>query len=122
MHKALLYFFFLAVCFVCVQSSSPCVFDEGEYYDYEETLECFMSIPLTDDIKFTTLATLNRSLELYTFYDIAHNSPDPNLPMQVNMQQGLQEIASRDYLTDFDFQNDLRSLYLQVCIVINYCK
>lgn len=82
-------------------------------------MNCFHSILLTDDVKFTTLETLKRSIEVYAFYDIAHNSPDPNLPLHVDMQRGFQEIADRPYIYDMDFHDDLRYLYLQVssCIL-----
>jgi len=104
---------FSSVC-VAQQTSSPCVFTEGEFYQYTQVMNCFHSILLTDDVKYTTLETLKRSLEIYAFYDIAHDSPDPNLPLQVNMQQGLEEIANRPYIYDMDFHNDLRYLYLQL--------
>ena len=91
-----------------------CEFEADGYYSYQEILDCYHTIPLDDDIKYTTLETLRRSLEIYSFYDIAHDSPDPNLPMKVNMQQGLDTIANRNYSSDFEFQSDLSYLYVQV--------
>lgn len=102
--------------FCAAQSSGPCHFTSGSFYSYDEVLNCYHSIVLTDEIKYTTLQTLNRSLELYAFYDISHNSPDPNLPIKVNMQQALKTIANRYYYYDMDFHNDLRYLYLEVQI------
>ena len=105
----------LFIClFACVIHCEPCIFTEGEFYSYTDVLNCFHSIYLTDDVKFTTLTTLNRSLELYAFYDIAHDSPDPNLPLNVLMQRGLLTIANRPYVYDIDFHSDLRYLFLQV--------
>lgn len=102
------------LCVFCISCNAQCVFTENDFYTYTEVMNCFHSILLTDDVKFPTLETLKRSIELYAFYDIAHNSPDPNLPLHVDMQRGFEEISNRPYIYDFDFQNDLRYLYLQV--------
>lgn len=97
-----------------IASAGTCEFVENHFYTYDQVLQCFHSIPLTPEVKTQTLETLRRSLEIYAFYDIAHNSPSPQLPLHVNMQLGLQEIYDRPYYYDYDFQQDLRSLYIAV--------
>ena len=114
-------FAWLLCCVLVAQcAGATCEFDEGEFYSFQEIVDCFYSIPLEDDIKYTTLETLKRSLEIYTFYDIAHNSPDPNLPLKVDMQRGLEIIANRTYSLDFEFQSDLSNLYLQVHVLLYF--
>jgi hypothetical protein len=106
---------FLVMCTLLpVASTGTCEFVENYFYTYDEVLQCFHSIPLTNEVKTQTLETMKRSLEIYAFYDIAHDSPSPELPLQVNMQQGLQQIYDRPYYYDFDFQEDLRDLYIAV--------
>jgi len=107
-------FVFFSFIFSQEDPISPCVFTKDDFYSYTKVMNCFHSIYLTDDIKYTTLQTLQRSIEVYAFYDIAHDSPDPNLPLQVDMQRGLSEIADRPYIYDMEFHEDLRYLFLQL--------
>jgi hypothetical protein len=40
-------------------------------------------------VRIQTLDTLNKTKELYAFIDIARDSPDPNLPLNVDIGEGL---------------------------------
>ena len=115
--KRVILLFVLFGFYQLISTQQTCSFQENGFYSYDEVLQCFKSIPLDYQVKTQTLETMRRSLEVYAFYDIAHDSPDPNLPLKVNMQKGLQEIYDRPYVFDIDFQEDLRYLYIQVPLI-----
>ena len=81
---------------VCqAQNSTTCVFQAGAYTSYDSVLQCFYSIPFDPVVKNQTIDALKKAVELYAFLDIANDSPDPNLPMKVNILGGLDAIAKR---------------------------
>ena len=74
-------------------------------------MNCFATIPLDENVKIQTLDTLNKTKELYAFIDIARDSPDPNLPLQVDIGAELKRIGRTNYQTAYEFHDALRELY-----------
>lgn len=92
----------------------PCIFTEGDFYNYDQVTQCFYSIRMDETIKLQTIETMRKAIEVYAFLDIANHSPDPHLPVQIDMLAGLQTIENRPYVYDMDFQSDLRALFDQL--------
>jgi hypothetical protein len=89
----------VALCGVSLTSSpsgsSTCVFQAYQYTSLDSVLQCFYNVPFDPEVRSQTIDALKKAVELYAFLDIANNSPDPNLPMKVNILGGLDAISKR---------------------------
>jgi len=101
----------LGVCGVWGDGDDLCNFQQGSFYSRRDVILCFQSIPLTESVRLQTIATLKQIAPLYTFLDQAQQSPDLNLPLSVDLIQGLTTIATTPYTSAFAFHDALRALY-----------
>lgn len=99
------------VCCGATQSADPCTFTKGSFYSVQQLLTCYRSVPFDDEVRSTTIQSLQASAQIYTFLDISNQSPDPNLPMQVNLLDDLMSLFQRNYLYDYEFHGDVHTLY-----------
>ena len=53
---------------------------------------------------------MRKALKLYAFRDISISSPDPNLPLKVNLEAGLDAIAAKTWTKDYEFHDALSRL------------
>lgn len=96
------------------QQGITCQFEAQQYTSYDALVQCFFSVPINLDVKQQTIDSLRRALQLYTFLDIAVESPSEHLPVSVDMLAGLDAIAARPYKYDYEFHDDLRALFLKL--------
>lgn len=82
-------------------------------HNAETIEECFQAISLPDQRKSQTLAQLRNLIRLYSFTDIAQNSPPP-YNLQIGLEEELNRIESTEYSNDFEFHNDLNMLFNQL--------
>jgi hypothetical protein len=111
----------VAVVFVALASMTPvargssnnvCVFQANQWTSFDSVMQCFYSIPVNNDVKSQTVDALQKALQLYTFLDISNDSPEPRLPVHVNMTEALSYILKWPHKFDYNFHDDVRALFL----------
>eukprot|EP01094_Clydonella_sp_ATCC50884_P020977 TRINITY_DN4496_c0_g1_i1.p1 TRINITY_DN4496_c0_g1~~TRINITY_DN4496_c0_g1_i1.p1 ORF type:complete len:673 (-),score=242.65 TRINITY_DN4496_c0_g1_i1:108-2126(-) len=95
-------------------AAATCEFTAGEWTTWDEARQCLYSIPNDPAVQALTVDAMAKSAEIYAFLDIANNSPDPNLPVQVDVLAELAAIGQRTYRYDYELHDDLRALYDQL--------
>eukprot|EP01100_Stratorugosa_tubuloviscum_P002689 TRINITY_DN163_c0_g2_i1.p1 TRINITY_DN163_c0_g2~~TRINITY_DN163_c0_g2_i1.p1 ORF type:complete len:706 (-),score=303.08 TRINITY_DN163_c0_g2_i1:139-2256(-) len=111
-------FLILFISLIClinkVKTEDKCSFNLGTYTTFESFINCLNQIPFNTTVRDSTLQALKSAAELYTFLDISNQSPDENLPMQVDLIKELNKIWQRIYINDLQFQLELTTMYLKL--------
>ena len=117
-HTRTLFLVALVAVLVLAQATSPpsplCVFQAYSVVPFEDALRCIEAVPLQAAAKSQTLDALERAVQLYSFLDISRKSPEPLLPVQVDLEAGLASIRSRSHANDYAFHADVRDLFLSL--------
>eukprot|EP01087_Luapelamoeba_hula_P008688 TRINITY_DN2193_c0_g1_i1.p1 TRINITY_DN2193_c0_g1~~TRINITY_DN2193_c0_g1_i1.p1 ORF type:complete len:644 (+),score=56.40 TRINITY_DN2193_c0_g1_i1:2043-3974(+) len=92
----------LPPCFVSLASNSS-------YQPFVDVMGCLQSIPFDAAQAEATITSIQRWLQLYAFLDIAANPPDPVHFESVDVMALLEDIRSRTWDSDFDFQYAIRA-------------
>ncbi len=87
--------------------------DQTKYYATpSEALACFRSIPFREDVRQNALKVVRYFLELYSYKELVKDSGPP-YDLAIDWESELSTIGKNTYENDWDFQNDLRALFVK---------
>lgn len=95
---------------VSLVAADPCVFDYHSVFLPSSALACFQQVQLPAAAKQSTIDTLRTMISMYAFADISANSGAP-FYIRTDLQRELNRIAAASYAMDYDFHEDLRSVF-----------
>ena len=107
-----MFFCILLLLSVATGESLDCGFQPNTFYPYSQAISCAKSFPFNATIAAHTVTNLKKAMQLYAFRTIAKNPPAPFSP-PVDLDQ-LDTLLSDTWENDFDFQNAIRSKFLQL--------
>src|SRR3989338_11103600 len=109
---------FIMVCvWPSARSSNEtlCVFDNQmtSFYSHKQVMDCFFSVPYSEELSSQTLSVLSSAMELYAFLDIATHPPDAeHFHPPVDLLGEFSRLRTTKFKTDFDFQNALKRVFI----------
>ena len=126
---------FLALVFLMVMHGVAlnCSFQSGKFYDFALAQTCMFAFPFNQTVAAHTAKNLAKAMQLYAFKDIAkvwkkkrgekkrfcsfsqarQKPPAPFSP-PVDLDQTLSSLQEKSFGSDFEFQQALRSVFLQL--------
>lgn len=85
------------------------------FQKYTDLVQCLQQIPYDEQVKTSTIETLEAIIPSYVFVDSVQNSADPvHIPISVNIQSELDGIAQASYPNDEALQQAFASLFTQL--------
>jgi len=99
-------------CHHVLAQTSTCQFTTNAFYRFNETRACLESIAFDNQLRQKTLDTISKTIPLYVFKDIARQSPDPNIVLSVNIEQGIKNLVQQEsFANDYEFQHSVVNLF-----------
>ena len=113
-----------------IRPGDPCaeiagVYKTGDVVLISKFKDCLNSFPYNSTQAANILDTVSKTLSFYVYEEIAKQSPTPQLPSSVDLQDGLMSLKSRAWENDFSFHealqrltpslNDGHTIYLSNC-------
>lgn len=107
--KLAFFFVFLVFSFTSAQNCTL------GFQSYTSLVSCLTNIPFDEQVKISTIETLEAILPSYVFVDSVQNSADPvHIPISVNLQSGLAAISQSKYENDEQLQQAFASLFTEL--------
>lgn len=96
--------------------AAGCSFAARTFHSYEEVYKCLEQVPFSESLRTSTLDNLRKTFSLYAFRDIVKNSPISGslTHIQVDLNKEFDRIASAKYDSDWDFQDDIANVVMQL--------
>ncbi|KAI9290748.1 hypothetical protein K502DRAFT_353662, partial [Neoconidiobolus thromboides FSU 785] len=60
---------------------------------YDEAIRCYKEFPFNETVRENTLDTLKKALPFYAFLDIAKSSPEPKIPLKLDLIEEIRKIG-----------------------------
>jgi hypothetical protein len=106
--------FYVLLFIVGILALDPCQYDAQQLLTITDMMECWTLIPYNTEVTTSTIDILRKTIPLYVFLDSARDSPDPRLPVNIDLDEALSGVVNQSFEYDFQLHATLDDIFTQL--------